>query len=515
MDPRISNALQQLIPTIGMAVGGGAQAMPAFMESYARSRTIQDEMRMREQAMRQREAEAMFDMEQARRNEQRQEEQTRFNRQIQALRLMEQIPGLSDAALADAEDAGLYDPQLQADYASKALRDRLQAMSAMVPALGLNVDVLHQAAGDLVPRASARMREKLKTVYDQLRASAGPEGLDLLRKNPTPIGQWGLPFGEIERIVNYGITPPAAPSKLSLEQAYADAVQRGDTTKQQQLLRAMGAEAGAKRKPEAGPGSIAPDVGNPEAVGEEYLASLSPSDARLVRSIANYQVDITRAASMRKPSNVASERIRLLKMVQAYDPTYDMNVYGNVSKTRTEFTSGKAASNVRSLNTAIGHIGDLAEKAKKLSNYGFTPANVAKNLAARTTGRPEVTNFLTAANAVAGELSTLFKGTAGTDQEIKAWREGIDPNASPEQLQGFVDTAVQLAFSRLMALRDQYVKGTLKNDRTLLSDKARATLDKIGIDWESVEPRLDNEPGVLNPQTPGRRVGRFLVYEER
>jgi hypothetical protein len=518
MDPRLGEALRLLIPQATMAAFGGAQGAPAFQSAYAEGLRYHDEQRLRERAMQQREAEALFDMEQERLRTQRADEDQRLTRQIQALKFMEYLPQFSDAALEQAESSGLYDPAMQADYASKALRDQLTAMAGMVPDLGLNVDVLHRAAGDLVPRASERMRTKLKTIYDSLTKSVSPESLELMRKDPTPVGQWGMPFGEIERIVNYGLTPPASPSKLSLEQLYANAVQAGDVAAQQTYLKAMGAEAGSKRKPESGPGTLAPDVGDPEAVGEAYLASLSPSDARLVKSIANYQVDITKAASMRKPTNVASERIRLLKMVQAYDPTYDMNVFGNVSKTRTEFTSGKASSNVRSLNTAIGHIGDLAEKAKALQNWSFTPANVGKNLASKATGKPAVTNFLAAANAVAGELSTLFKGTAGTDQEIKAWRESIDPNASPEQLQGFVETAVQLAFSRLMALRDQYVKGTLKADRTLLSEKARQTLKKIGVDWESVEPRIDNEPGVLNPgpaPVPARRVGRFEILEVR
>jgi hypothetical protein len=83
----------------------------------------------------------------------------------------------------------------------------------------------------------------------------------------------------------------------------------------------------------------------------------------------------------------------------------------------------------------------------------------------------------------------VFKGTAGTDQEIKKWLENISSSDSPEQINASIDEAIELLGSRLYALRDQYERGLGKpKDFKFLSAKSDELLRKIGADPRLLDP---------------------------
>lgn len=101
----------------------------------------------------------------------------------------------------------------------------------------------------------------------------------------------------------------------------------------------------------------------------------------------------------------------------------------------------------------------MKETGDKLNNSPIQLWNKIKNAGLVAVGDPRVTNFLNAANAVAGEMATVFKGTSGTDQEIKAWRDNLSASMSPTQIQGSVDTLIELLGSRMLALNSQFEAG--------------------------------------------------------
>jgi hypothetical protein len=68
----------------------------------------------------------------------------------------------------------------------------------------------------------------------------------------------------------------------------------------------------------------------------------------------------------------------MLAHVSNYDPGFDEVNYTSRSATRRDFTSGKAANNIRALNTAIGHFGHLEEQIGGTASHGFTPLNASR-----------------------------------------------------------------------------------------------------------------------------------------
>lgn len=218
--------------------------------------------------------------------------------------------------------------------------------------------------------------------------------------------------------------------------------------------------------------------------GDEAMKGVDPNVARVVKQVAEYKIPLPSGFALRSPywQNV-------LSLAAAYDPTFDATQYTVRLQLRKDMTSGKSANNIKSFNTAIAHLDTLEKRGEELHNRSFTPWNTLANLASQKTGNAAVTNFLAAADAVSAEAATAFKGTAGTDQEIKAWRGSLDANMSPEQIDGAIGTITELLAGRIRETNSQYERGMGKpKDFHFLSDKSRAILGKRKVDVNEIDP---------------------------
>lgn len=224
--------------------------------------------------------------------------------------------------------------------------------------------------------------------------------------------------------------------------------------------------------------------GQPESgiSGEEFLKSLNDTGrADLIKGMVEGRMA---PAQMGRFGTQAVQS--LLKDAARYEPGFDMTKWGARAATAKDFASGQAAKNVTSLNTVIGHLGDLSEKADALQNFSGIPlanktANEIKNWMSENSGNPEVKNFNLARNAVADEMAKVFRGSGLSDAETRQWKENISTSGSPEELRGAISTAIGLMESRLNAMGEQRNKGmsTQTEPMALLTDKSRETLDRV------------------------------------
>jgi hypothetical protein len=255
----------------------------------------------------------------------------------------------------------------------------------------------------------------------------------------------------------------------------------------------------------AGGGSGAPEPPDDSGLmGEEFLKTLPEARRGLIKAIVEYRIDPSKAASMRNPKDAGSERMRLLQDALRADPDYDATQYASRNSLRTSYASGKAAESIRSLNTAIHHLADLKTAAAKLNNMDTPMLNTAKNWLGRQTGDAAATNFKTKADAVVSEMAKVFKGTGSpTDQEIKEWRENLNSSMSPEQINGAVQSMLNLMAGRIAALSGQWQSGMNKPPNfVILTDSSRALLKKLGAD-----PSILQESEITAGGAGGREVG--------
>lgn len=239
-------------------------------------------------------------------------------------------------------------------------------------------------------------------------------------------------------------------------------------------------------------------------INTDPLSGLSPAEAATVKGLANYTIPLT--SLNRLPP---AQKERLIQHAYAVDPDFDASQYQIRSDLKKSFTSGQDADNIKSLNTVIAHIGDLAHSSSNLSNSGSPLVNAPGNWINREVlGAPQQTTFAQDRAAVASEMAKLFKGTGSpTEAGIKEVSDAFSANASPAQFQAGITEALTLMAGRADAIRNKYEQGFQKPiDKTWLNPKSRAVLRKLGVDIGSLDPSNSGAPQQsgqpTEPQTP-------------
>jgi hypothetical protein len=306
--------------------------------------------------------------------------------------------------------------------------------------------------------------------------------------------------------VEEGQTGPLRAAQTAFEAGPHSAAERARAAQEQATAGLSGAKtqnAILERDPNSplSKGYIPPLLGG-GAPGSAPLDAAPP----LVKALINYQYDPSLMRRWKPEQQAAIEA-----QVQQFDPSFNMANYANRAAIRKDVTAGKTSQNIKSLNTAIQHIYTMDVASKALDNFSGIPllnttVNSLKNKASGASGDPAVTNFNTAADAVTAELATAFKGSSGTDQEIKQWRRNINPNMSPEQYKGQVNTLLELLGKRIGAINEKYTTDMGKPpDFDVLNPKSRILLKKMGVDPNSIAAaQADNGPGT---QTPAPAAG--------
>lgn len=268
----------------------------------------------------------------------------------------------------------------------------------------------------------------------------------------------------------------------------------------------------AKAKSQAEGGSSLPAMlpGGPVGARDDRaLSGATSGEQAIVKQLVEYKMPLPSGFALKSPywQNI-------MQRAALYDPSFDASQYNVRLKLRNDFVSGKSGQNIRSLNTAVGHLGELAKAASNLQNGPLQLWNKISNYGLTQTGDSRVTRFLAAATAVEGELANVFKNTGATDQEIKAWRENLSSSQSPEQLQGNIKEVVGLLGGRLGALQSQYEAGMGKpKDFKMLSDKSRKILAGIGVDVNALDPVSANASGGAGSAGGrGRDVAPAITY---
>lgn len=179
----------------------------------------------------------------------------------------------------------------------------------------------------------------------------------------------------------------------------------------------------------------------------------------------------------------ADQKTAIYNKAQELDPKWDFSVAPARQKMREQFASKSGyGGNIASLNTAIHHLDKAWDSVEALANGGVPLWNAIKNKGLENVGDPKVTKAKSNIIAITDELATVFKGTAGTDQQINHWKEALKTSQSPEQFRENFKELLGLMSGRLDALNGTW-ESTMGSPRDIpiLDKKAKATLEKRGL----------------------------------
>lgn len=212
---------------------------------------------------------------------------------------------------------------------------------------------------------------------------------------------------------------------------------------------------------------------------DAWLGQLDPVTSENVRGLANYDLDLSKVATYR--GNQRSEYAALAKM---YNPNFDMKKYGQrqqFMKNMSNTNPGSMGGNILSLNTLIGHLQLLQEKAAELQTGNLTPVNAVINTARQMSGNPNITNFEQARSVVDSELERALTGVGATQGGLHERRNLLNKNASPQQMVGAIMTLQDIMATRLKSVRSQYkaVMGKEEEPGQIVYDQNQAYVDSI------------------------------------
>lgn len=286
-----------------------------------------------------------------------------------------------------------------------------------------------------------------------------------------------------ERARTLGLTAEQREKKTPVLGSEADAIttwakERGldpSALTSAQKNQALGARAAATRAPQQDPFAGLGQTGATASVtGDEFLKTLPPGTASEVKAYAEGRRPF--------PTGMSYAKLQpLIQLVGQYDPTFDATNYNGRNKARQDFTAGSSAKQITALNTVIGHLGDLDEKASSLGNGSIQWFNGIKNWVKTQTGSSDVTNFNTVRKGVTDELTRVWRQAGGAESDIKTWAESLNAAQSPEQLQGAFSTIAGMLQSRLDALENQKQQGLGRfgDDLQIITPKSKGIFERL------------------------------------
>lgn len=252
-------------------------------------------------------------------------------------------------------------------------------------------------------------------------------------------------------------------------------------------------------KPDAGTSGSSMPVVTTNKTGkrdEAFLASLGPR-GNLVKAIADGRAQFPQGASLRDP-----EVRKLMDEVVNYDPNFDSIDFNSRSKTRADFTSGKTADQIRSLNTAIGHLDQMDKAIDALNNGDVQLYNQIANSLKTAIGWTGATDYNTIAPRVAQEITRIWRGTGGSEADIQRDIDTLSSSGAPGQLHSSVGHLGGLIGSQMDSIADRYKQGMGISDIEVASPHVRETLDRLrgqaGGQVEEVPPQ-NPKPGQVWP----------------
>lgn len=276
-------------------------------------------------------------------------------------------------------------------------------------------------------------------------------------------------------------------------EAAKQAMASGDTASFQAIMNATSyedlAKAGAQYAPAGTFADFSTFTSTLTPTQQQNFANIPDDLKTSVQELVNGDIllsDLVKSRGIQGTQQIQ----KLLNYAQSVDPTYSVNTekqrYAFKQKWVNDSVQGSVGSRT-AINTALGHLADLAEISKELPGGVLKKMNSVKNVLTKEFGDPVVTNFRITLDALASELARVYKGGVPEKSEIEGWRESLAASFSKSQLSGAFNTAAKLLSSKITGLRYTYKTAMGKEyDQSVIDPDKRQMLINAGINPNSI-----------------------------
>jgi hypothetical protein len=225
--------------------------------------------------------------------------------------------------------------------------------------------------------------------------------------------------------------------------------------------------------------------GKPALSGQELLAAQTPADQATIKGLHDGSISPT-TLSIRNNhrENMVSLAARVFDGSDGSQPMNTSTAAVNTGTERAYTGNGVPAKAIRSINVSVDHLATLKELAGALNNGSVPLINSVANKVSAQLGTAAPTNFDMAKQFVGDEVlkAAIGTGGAGAQADRDAIVAGIKNSQSPDQLNGWIDTATKFMGGQLVGLQQGYTSGGGAKDfnSTFLTPHAQAAFRAAG-----------------------------------
>lgn len=198
-----------------------------------------------------------------------------------------------------------------------------------------------------------------------------------------------------------------------------------------------------------------PKTGEEKPQGEPF-SDLGAADPVMAQKIANYELPPITGYALTRPGSTGPGTMDLVTQL---NPNYDATIYPQIVRTRNDFSAGKDATKMGSMERAILHMHTLGEAADAMQNGNIKLFNkIANSFGVEVGNNPMPAVFNAIQGIVASELSTAVQATSGVT-ERQANEQRLSRDFSKPITHDVLNYYTKLLSAQFETLKDQYEAG--------------------------------------------------------
>jgi hypothetical protein len=260
--------------------------------------------------------------------------------------------------------------------------------------------------------------------------------------------------------------------------------------------------------------------------GQDFMDALKQSNPTFyerVKRVGEGREPFPTGYSQKIPQN--QMLIRMLGLAYPGYTAQDFKLRGDVLK---DFKTGRSSVQVQGANQAILHAQTALDASEKLGGFNTLPAvlNPLRNAYESqfdTDYQTQKARFEASVNALGGELTKAFRGSAGALEDVRNWKENALAANSPATRAASIRAGMELLHGSLETLADKYNAGMSSSisGMQLLRGKNAEIFSKImGIPLDNTQTKGyygDSGPDAgmqdPNPSAPKAPAPGNYIYQ--
>jgi hypothetical protein len=198
-----------------------------------------------------------------------------------------------------------------------------------------------------------------------------------------------------------------------------------------------------------------PKTGQEVPQGQPF-SDLGSADPTMAQQIADYKLPPIQGYALTRPGSTGPATMDLVSQL---NPNYDATLYPQIVRTRNDFSAGKDATKMGSMERAILHMRTLGEALDAMQNGNIKVLNrIANELGVQVGNNPAPAVFHAIQGIVASELSTAVQASSGVS-ERQANEQRISSDFSKPITKAVLNYYTKLLSAQFDTLKDQYEAG--------------------------------------------------------